>query len=136
MSTHFGVVVIRLSGRLGVMELDSFHRQVQDLIRDGQNRIVVDLSEVEYLGAAGIDTLVRCLSEVVRGDGELKLAALSPRAEALLEMTRAKRFFEIFPTVEAAIESYDFVPSAYDFAEPWNAYLALTQEHGHSTTRA
>ena len=47
------------------------------------------------------------MSVVVRRDGDMKLAALSPESAALLALTRVERFFEIFRTVEDGVHSFD-----------------------------
>jgi hypothetical protein len=62
------------------------------------------------------------LYAVTRRDGEMRLASLSPQAEVILEISRVSRFFEIFPTVEDAMDSFDVhVSDAGDLAEPWNS---------------
>jgi len=65
------------------------------------------------LDAAGVDMLLRCMAEVMRRDGELKLAKLSPQAAVILELTRTDRLFEIFETSSDAVKSFQrFLPGA------------------------
>jgi hypothetical protein len=67
------------------------------------------------------------LTAVVRRDGELKLAALSPQAETILQITRVGRVFEIFGTAEEAVRSFDFfLLNANNFAEPWDLFRATS----------
>jgi hypothetical protein len=71
------------------------------------------LSQVRQLDAAGIDMLLHCMSEVMKRDGDLKLAALSPQAAAVLELTRTDRLFEIYVTSTDAVRSFSyFLPNA------------------------
>jgi anti-sigma B factor antagonist len=123
MNHHPGVVISKLEGRLGASELESFHEQIQELIHSGCNHLVVDLNGVEHLDSNGIDVLLHCLAQAVRADGDLKLASLSPAAETILAITRATRFFEVFPTVEDAVASFDSVPNVTE-VEPWNAFVS------------
>jgi anti-sigma B factor antagonist len=125
MDPYSSVVVKTLAARLGRSEVAAFRREMQDVLRTDQPRIVVDFCSVTHLDSAGIESLLHCLSESVRRDGELKLAALSPQAMAILEMTRVGRLFEVFATVEDAVRSFDvFLPNAHDFPEPWNLFRA------------
>ena len=117
-----GVVVTKLEGRLGTRQLDAFCEEIQQLLNQDQTQIVVDLSGVESLDSSAIDVLLQCVAQVVRADGELKLAALSPSAETILAVTRVSRFFEIYPTSDSAVASFDFTPAS-NGAEPWNAPL-------------
>jgi anti-sigma B factor antagonist len=120
MNSYPGVVVTKLEGRLGARELDAFCEEIHQLLNQDQTQIVVDLSGVESLDSSAIEVLLRCVAQVVRADGELKLAALSPCAESILAVTRVSRFFEIFPTSDSAVASFDLTP-LNNGAEPWNA---------------
>ena len=121
------VVVKILAERLGRSEVAAFRREMQEVLRLDQPRIVFDFCSVTHLDSAGIESLLHCLSAIVRRDGELKLAALSPQAAMILEITRVGRFFEIFPTVEDAVRSFDvFLPNAHDSPEPWNLFRAAS----------
>jgi anti-sigma B factor antagonist len=68
--------------------------------------------------------LLRCLEEVLKRDGDLKLAALSPEAEVILEIMRVARVFEAFPTSEEAARSFNAIPTdAIPQDAPWYANL-------------
>jgi len=130
MDPNSSVVVKTLAKRLDRSEVPAFRREMQEVLRMDQPRIVVDFCSVTHLDSAGIESLLHCLSVIVRRDGELKLAALSPQAAAILEMTRVGRFFEAFPTVEDAVRSFDvFLPNAYVFPEPWNMFHTASDNH-------
>jgi anti-sigma B factor antagonist len=125
MDAYSSIVVKTLAKRLGRSEVAAFRQEMQNVLRLDQPRIVVDFGSVTHLDSAGVEALLHCLSASVRRDGELKLAALSPQAVAILEMTRVGRLFEVFPTVEEAVRSFDvFLPNAHDFPEPWNLFRA------------
>jgi anti-sigma B factor antagonist len=52
------------------------------------------------------------MSEAMRRDGDLKLAALSPQASIVLEMTRTDRLFEIYESSSDAVRSFSaFLPN-------------------------
>ena len=57
--------------------------------------------------------LLHCMSEAMKRDGDLKLAAVSPQAATVLELTRADRLFEIYETSTDAVRSFTcFLPNA------------------------
>lgn len=115
------VVVKVVPERLHGEALTDFRQDMQKVLEGDQPQVVLDLSQVKYLGSAGIEDILHCLSVVVRRDGEMKLAALSPEAASLLSLTRVERFFEVFPSVEEAVHSFDsFVADVNPIAEPWN----------------
>jgi len=135
MNPNSAVVVKTLADRFNRSEVASFRREMQQVLRRDQPRIVFDLSSVTHLDSAGIQFLLDCLSTIVRRDGELKLAALSPQAEMILEMTRVGRFFEIFPAAEDAVRSFDaFLPNAHDYPAPWDLFRAASDNHKPAET--
>jgi anti-sigma B factor antagonist len=129
-----GVLIQKLPSRLDAAELAVFQKSLSVALETDSPQIVLDLSAVKYLGSPGIEFLLESLSVVVRRDGDMKLAALSPEAAALLALTRVERFFEIFPSVEAAIHSFDtFVAENDRFAEPWNSFGAAPKNSAASS---
>jgi anti-anti-sigma factor len=128
-----GVTIKTLPPRLDAAELSAFTQVMQPVLESDSPQLVLDLSAVKYLGSAGIEFLLECLSVVVRRDGDMKLAALSPESAALLALTRVERFFEIFHTVEDAVQSFDtFVAENENFAEPWNSFGASEKDRAAS----
>ena len=90
-----GVVVKTLPVRLDAADLVVFQRDMEVVLLSDSPHVVLDLSPVKYLGSAGIEFLLECLSRIVRRDGDMKLAAISPESAALLSLPRVERFFEI-----------------------------------------
>src|SRR5436305_14272568 len=113
METSRPVIVKRMPARLNLRESRAFVRDVQPLINTDRPQIVFDLSQVQQLDAAGVEMLLQCMSEAMKRDGDLKLAALSPQAAIILEMTRTDRLFEIYNTSSDAVRSFTyFLPNA------------------------
>lgn len=113
METSRPVVVKHMPERMNLKHARAFLREVQPLITADRPQVVFDLSAVKQLDAAGVDVLLQCMSEVMKRDGDLKLAALSPHAAVILELTRTDRLFEIYETAADAVRSFSrFVPAA------------------------
>ncbi len=107
------VVVKRVPDRLNLKLARNFLREVQPFITCDRPQVVFDCSQVRQMDAAGVDMLLQCMSEVMKRDGDLKLAALSPQAAAVLELTRTDRLFEIYETSADAVRSFTaFLPNA------------------------
>jgi hypothetical protein len=54
--------------------------------------------------------MLQCLEEAMKRDGDLKLAALSPESEVVLELMRVARVFEAFATSDDAVRSFNALP--------------------------
>lgn len=107
------VVVKRMPERLNSRTSREFLRDVQPFLITDRPQIVFDLAQVKQLDAAGVEMLLRCMSEAHKRDGDLKLAAVSADAAVVLELTRTERLFEIYETSTDAVRSFSgFLPNA------------------------
>lgn len=107
------VVVKRMPERLNARTAREFLRDVRPFLTTDRPQLVFDLAQVKQLDAAGVEMLLRCMSEAHKRDGDLKLAAVSPAAGVVLELTRTERLFEIYETSTDAVRSFSgFLPNA------------------------
>jgi anti-sigma B factor antagonist len=113
METSKPVIVKRMPDRLNQKQARMFLQEVQPFLNTDRPQLVFDCSQIQQMDAAGVDMLLRCMAEVMRRDGELKLAKLSPQAAVILELTRTDRLFEIYETSSDAVKSFQrFLPGA------------------------
>jgi anti-sigma B factor antagonist len=120
MLTGGPIVVMQVPEILNVKEVDGFMQELGPLLDSNRPRIVLDCSQVRSMESAGVEMLLRCLEEVLKRDGDLKLAALSPEAEVILELMRVARVFETFQTCEDAVRSFNAIPAdAVPQNTPW-----------------
>lgn len=107
------VVVKRMPEKVNQRESRKFLSDVQPFLNADRPQLVFDLSLVRQLDAAGVEMLLHCVSEVMKRDGDLKLASLSPQAAMVLELTRTDRLFEIYENSTEAARSFSgFLPNA------------------------
>lgn len=100
------------------------------MLESDRPRIVLDCSEVRTINSAGVESLLRCMEDAMKRNGDLKLAALSPELEVILELMRVDRLFEMFQTADEAVRSFHAVtPLVPAETQPWYsaAYAALDQ---------
>jgi anti-sigma B factor antagonist len=122
MLTSGPVVVMQVPEVLNVKEVRNFMEELGPLLESNRPRIVLDCSQVRSMESAGVEMLLRCLEEVLKRDGDLKLAALSPEAEVILELMRVARVFETFQNCEDAVRSFNAIPAdAVPQNTPWYA---------------
>lgn len=135
MGTSRPVIVKRVPDRLNLQQAREFLREVHPLLRSDRPQLVFDFSAVRRMDAAGVDMLLQCMSEVMKYDGDLKLAALSPQAAVVLELTRADRLFEIYDSVSDAVRSFSgFLPNAMRKYAEWGVTAGVSQPETGSET--
>jgi len=122
MSTSGPVVIMQMPEQLNLNGVRSFMQELAPLIDCHRPRIVLDCSQVRYIDSSGVEMMLDCLEEAMKRDGDLKLAALSPESEVILELMRVARVFEAFATSDEAVRSFNAVPAdAVPKDVPWYA---------------
>jgi anti-sigma B factor antagonist len=102
-----GATVIELSGNvMGGPDATTLNEQVHKFLDGGVRKIVIDLHEVQFVNSSGLGMLIGSLTTMRNAGGELKLARASKKVEALIEVTKLHKVFEVYPSVSAAIGSF------------------------------
>jgi anti-anti-sigma factor len=74
-----------------------------DGIEEGQRRVVVELSQVDYMGSAGLRALLGPYEELRGKGGKLALAAVHENVEKVLELSKFTEILDAYPDVETAV---------------------------------
>ena len=119
------VVVMQMPEQLNSEAARTFLQDMEPLLEIHRPRIVFDCSQVRYMDSAGVEMMLHCLEEAMKRDGDLKLAALSPESEVILELMRVARVFEAFATSDEAVRSFSGAVPAEGVVQdaPWYANL-------------
>src|SRR5215472_4217117 len=105
------VVVMQLPECLNSESSRELLQEVEPLLEVHRPRVVFDCSLVRSMDGAGVETLLHCLEEAMKRDGDVKLCALSPEAAVMLELMRADRVFEVAETSEESVRSFNAIPA-------------------------
>lgn len=82
-------------------------RAKSDLLRIAnkqQPRVIMDMSQLEYIDSSGLAVLVSCLQKTRRNSGELCLFGVRDTVRVLLDLTRLNDVLPIADEKDAAIE--------------------------------
>jgi anti-sigma B factor antagonist len=110
MHTSRPVVVLEVPEQLDKAECEAFQKELQSLMEGERPRIVLDCCQVRQIDSLGVEMLLYCMDEVMKRDGDVKLAALSPEVAIILELMKVDRLFEIFESTDEAVESFHSFP--------------------------
>lgn len=104
-----GMTVVSVSGSLDALTSGQLTSFLSEQIAGGKRSIVGDLSQVDFMSSAGLRAILITLKEVRRQGGDFRLAAAQSNVEKILEMSGFTGIVKTFPTVKAAVESFDEV---------------------------
>ena len=103
-----GVHVVRLLAEalLDPVEIDHVEEQMLRLVESSEEpRIVIALDTVDHVSSLMISTLIKIRQEVASRSGEVCLASVPPRLQALFEVVRLGDVFEMYESTAAAVNA-------------------------------
>jgi anti-sigma B factor antagonist len=102
-----GVTVLDLSGRITLGEGSvQLRDSIRDMIGKGQQRILLDLGDVNYIDSSGLGELVSAYTSARNQGATLKLLNLTKKVHDLLQLTKLYTVFDIYDDEAKAIASY------------------------------
>ena len=99
-------VVVSPVGRIDQSNADAFqHALTPHLARctGGEDRLIVDLSGLEYISSAGLRVLMLAAKQSKAQGGTLLLTGLQPLVQEIFEISRFTMVFGITPTLREAL---------------------------------
>ena len=111
---HYHAVALKLKGEFfGSIQGKAFRDAVATLREKGKTNIVFDLSQTTLMDSSGIGVLIETAQELRTHNGDLRMAELEAKMRNLFLMTRLLgEVFQIFDTVDEAVESFSAAPDA------------------------
>lgn len=96
-----GYVVTRLAGDVDLASSEELRIFLSEVFGQA-DRLIIDLSQVPFMDASGLEVLVELDARAGVGGAQVRLAAPQPAVCKLLALTDAYQQLPPFPTVEAA----------------------------------
>jgi anti-anti-sigma factor len=100
------VSVISITGSVDAMTAGELSAFLTGQLRDGQTRIVIDLTQVDFLSSAGLRAILAALKESRQEGGDLRLAAAQPGVDRVLHLSGFTTILKAYPTVDEAARSF------------------------------
>lgn len=101
-----GIAILDVNGRLAVGAASTLREKVTEEMAQGQNQVILNLKEVDYIDSTGLGTMVICYTTLQKAGGNLKLVHLNRRNIELLLLTKLSTVFQIFGDEQDAVNSF------------------------------
>lgn len=98
------VIVVEGSMTLG-SSLKVLDAQLQNLVTNGVNRMVFDLTEVDFIDSAGLGLLMLVRGLLSKSGSMLRLCSPQARVRALFKMTKTDSLLKIDESLEESLEA-------------------------------
>jgi anti-sigma B factor antagonist len=104
--TKDGIFVVDCNGRIVFGEESLLLRDTVKKALSENNRIVLNLGEVNYIDSGGLGTLVALRTSAQKAGGTIKLTRLTKRVSDLLQITKLLTVFDVYNSEAEAVESF------------------------------
>lgn len=100
-----GVTVLSTDERLDGIVGPKLKDVVKELALESGLKLVVDMEKTSYVDSSGCGALVASLKALIKNHGDMKIARPSAQALTLFQLTRLHKVFQIYDSLESAVES-------------------------------
>jgi anti-sigma B factor antagonist len=100
------VLILKADGGIDAANADEAVAELTLLVESGLRKLIIDCSRLGYISSAGVGVLVRLHKRLLTVGGHAKVAAVHGPVFRLLELTKIADVFEVYPTVNEALEAF------------------------------
>ena len=100
------VKVVYLKGDIDAATHKDIESKANELLNGGSNNILIDLSEVDYMGSAGLRALNSIAKSVSASNGQFKLSNPSASVSKVMKTLGFDQFFDIHDSVNTAVGDF------------------------------
>ena len=102
------VTIVDFKGRLAVGVSDTLlPRVIDEILGDGSKKILLNLSDMDYIDSNGLGELVQAYRESQRRGASLRLLKPQERVTRTLRLTNLLPIFSVYDTEEEALKAFD-----------------------------
>jgi anti-sigma B factor antagonist len=96
------LAVIRAAGRLNMVAAPGLRAAVAQAIQAGKVRLVIDLTQVEFMDSSGLGALIGALKTTRHAGGDLRIAAPNDQVNLVLALSNVDRILRPYEHADTA----------------------------------
>ena len=97
-------VILALSGKLDATTAKTFEDKILGVINSGTQRLVVDLSQLEYVSSSGLRVFLLAAKRLQATDGKIVLCALKDQIRQVFDLAGFSSILPIYGSRDEAIK--------------------------------
>ena len=94
--------VVPLSGDIDLASAPALRSRLADATQDAPARVILDLSELDFIDSTGLGVLVGTLRRVRGTGGDIRIAGARAGIERVFSVTGLDRVFGLYESIEDA----------------------------------
>ncbi len=90
-------IIMSLKGRMDAVSSPDFDRAIEELMANGEKNFLINLSDLEYISSAGLQSLLATAKRLEQIEGGISLSHLKGAVREVFEISG---FDTLFPILE------------------------------------
>ena len=100
------IYVLKVAGFIDTSTVTTVEDKIKKIYSDGKYKLVVDLTEVEFVSSAGWGTFVSYLRKMREKGGDIKLSGMIEKVAKVFALMEFDSLIDAYETEDSAIKSY------------------------------
>ena len=101
------ISILRIKGFLDAHTAPKFEQSIQDLVTESRNKIIVSMTELNYISSAGLGVFMGFIEEIRENSGDIKLCCMSPKVFKVFDLLGFPALYEIYDKDDEAIQKFN-----------------------------
>ncbi len=101
------ISIVSIAGSIDALTADRITGCIDERISSGENQMVIDLSEVEFMSSAGLRIILGALKEIRKRGGNLCIAGAQAGVKRVLKMSGFPKILKIYNNIDNAIAQFN-----------------------------
>src|SRR5256885_14814784 len=94
---------VRLAGEVDIATAPRLQGSLDDLVRDGHTRLLIDLSDATFIDSTGLGVVLRTVKELRRRHGRLAVLCPDPAMRGMFELVGHNLIFPVDERLDHAL---------------------------------
>ena len=99
------ITILSLQGAIVSQELGDVKAVIDDCVKGGQTKLVLELAQVPFVDGEGLETIQDTVTKLGKRGGDLKVCSLNDVCRDIFNATRMNGFVQVFDNRDDASKS-------------------------------
>jgi len=101
------IAIVYLKGYLDAHSAPQLEDEINELIKNNQNNIIFEFSNLEYISSAGLGVFMTFIEQIRDLGGDLKLSNMTEKVQTVFDLLGFNILFEIYNTLDEAVNKFN-----------------------------
>jgi anti-anti-sigma factor len=100
------ILILGVKGNIDEITSEIFQKKLVEFIENGENKIIIDCNELDYISSGGIRAFYLASSLLEEKNGKIVFTSLNKNIKKLFDIVEMEDDFDIFPDLDMAIKKF------------------------------